>query len=115
MRPRLSARARRLVQALAAMFEPPKPAPEPLPHLLRRIPVTSSDCPLPDCSTCASSAPPLDVVVDRQRASDLAYTTGWLVERWPDCWYYEDADKLTTFAAGILDLKMAVLAGRLTP
>lgn len=81
--------------------------------------MTAGWCQLPDCSTCRP-APVLDVVAEERRARDLAYTKGWLIEHYPDCWYFEGPDlrderRFDAFATGILDLRLRVWDGRLTP
>lgn len=95
-----SQRARRLAQALASMFEPSKPAPLPK-LLLRRIPVTSSDCPLPGCETCPPS------VLDRE----INRVAWWLITAYPDCWYFEDPAAVRDVAGRLVQLRADVAAG----
>lgn len=78
----------------------------------RRRVTVPTECPLPDCSTCQPSAPPLDVVAYEERSRDIAYAVGWLLEQWPDAWYFYDGDKLLfDIAADLIDLKLRVRAG----
>jgi hypothetical protein len=87
-------------------------------HRLRRARTGRPDatpCPPSDCTTCRPEPRPLDAVAEQQHARDLAYTIGWLLERYPDAWYRAEETKLRAFAAGILEIKLRVLAGRDTP
>jgi hypothetical protein len=83
-------------------------------RFVRRIPVTvpPSECPLADCSTCVPSAPPLDVVAEMERTRELAHASAWLIEHYPECWYFEDSDKLRTCAEVLVALRTDLAAGK---
>lgn len=50
----------------------------------------AADCPLPDCSTCIPTAPPLDVVAEEQRCQEIerevGYVFWWLLDLFPEVW-----------------------------
>jgi hypothetical protein len=92
--------------------------PAELYHRLRRLRTGRPDaslCPLSNCTTCRPEPASLDAEAEQQRALDLAYTIAWMIERYPEVWYFSDGDKLRLFARGVLSLKLDVLAGRMTP
>lgn len=119
----MSARARRLVAALASLFEGPKPAraadvrfgSDAAPLLrhredgcrvrVRRTPVTSSDCPLQGCATCPPSA--LDREINR--------AGWWLITAYPDVWYRADPTRVLEVAGRLVALRARVDAGLVAP
>lgn len=80
---------------------------------VRRQRVAEVVCPLGDCNSCRPEPLPLDLVAEEERSLELSHAVGWLIEHWPDVWYFDTGGKpLRDVAGDLIDLRARVESGR---